>query len=402
MVHKENNNKERINTLTKLVVRTSDRINFKSCRQAWDYGSKTRRNFEPISLPKPLDFGTAFHAGAEVLYDPRTWHLMSQEGMRDTLLAASLQTFAETNRSALLRFEEHMGSNEEVREDFAERHELGLGMINNYYQWMVQIKEWERFTPTHVEIEFEVPIPWAFAQDTYGKFFKGTDGNTYHVDQLGTPVFYQGRIDSIWQDMDGRYWIVDHKTCAQMRADVIAFLEMDEQMKSYGWAIQKQLGIPIAGIIYNEVYKSFPQPPAENKVVRQGRSFSVNKQIDSTYHLYKQTVMEHDRAAYDQGLYNEILEHLINSGNKFIRRSQVSYSDFEYEQLGFQICLEAIDMYGDPLIYPNPSRFKCGYCMFRKPCLARMDGSDEEFILRQLYTEREKRLTESPFEQDPR
>jgi PD-(D/E)XK nuclease superfamily len=380
------------------IVRTSDRINFKACRQAWDFGSKLRQNYEPISLPKPLDFGSAIHSGLEIIYEPKTWHLISQESLRGVILAAALQTFAETNRTALLRYEAENGPDELVRQDFAERAELGNGMLNHYFDWIVGNKEWEKYTPVYVEIEFEVPIivpKYLISQLPLGDQ-ADINANTGEYELLKynvwtdqhEPVMYQGRIDSIWQDHLGRYWIVDHKTAAQLREDVLAHLELDEQMKSYGWAIQQQLGIKIAGIIYNELYKGFPEPPQPLKTVRLGRSFSVSKSIDTTYHMYRKVVSEEDAKAFQAGLYDDMLDFLINSGNKFFRRASITYSDYEYEYLGYQICLEALDMFDSPRIYANPSRFRCGYCMFRKPCLAKMDNSDVDFVLKQLYIKR--------------
>lgn len=385
----------------KYIIRTSDRISFKSCREAWNYGSKIRLNYEPVSLPKPLDFGSAIHTGCEVYYDPQTW-----DWDKEIVSLAAVAAFRNTNRQALLRYEDLRGPDELARQDFAERDELGTGMLTNYFKWAATN---DRFTPTHVEIEFEVPIPVPSSLALPPGFDRNGDGYLFrHAyperdDPEWWPVLYQGRIDMIVQDEFGRYWIVDHKTCAQMRADVIAFLEMDEQMKSYGWAIQQMLGIEIAGIIYNELYKGVPQPPKQNASMRQGRWYSVNKQQDTTYELYLETVSREDTAAYEAGLYDEMLEHLKYQGNKYFRRTQTRYSQKEYEILGNNICLEAIDMLNHPLIYPNPSRFKCGYCMMRAACLAKMEGGDEATVLEQLYVQRPRGggQTDSPFEVTP-
>lgn len=380
--------------MDKYVIRTSDRINFKSCRQAWDYGSKLRRNLEPNSLPKPLDFGTAIHVGLQTYYDPRTW-----SWPRDVVTLAALQTFSTVNWQALTRFQELTGNYDELmRVDFLEREKLGLGMLNNYFAYA---NANDKFVPIYVEVEFEVPIPvpsWSWLD--LPPRFACRDGN---LTFCGCPVVYQGRIDLVVQDELGHYWLDDHKTTAQIRADVVTHLEMDEQMKSYVWAIQRQIGIPIRGAIYNELYKGIPEPPPENKVQRKGRWYSVNMSQDTSYELYKKTVMEGDPNAYAAGLYDEFLNYLLQLGNKYFRRTQVMYNDFELEFLGYQICLEAIDMLSNPLIYPNPSRFKCGYCMFRTPCLANMDGSGEDFVLKEMYTKRDSatpvHLTTEPLEE---
>jgi hypothetical protein len=384
-------------TEQKYIIRTSDRISFKSCRQSWDYGSKLRQNYEPVALPKPLDFGTAIHSGAEVLYDPRTW-----EWPRDVVEAAALQAFIDENRSALTRWEKLTESSDElVREDFKERSVLGVGMLKNYFAWA---RNNDPFTPILVEAEFEVPIPAGHLTKFPEDMYADDEGNLQKRSPDGTewwPVVYQGRIDMIIKDEHGRYWIVDHKTCAQMRQDVVTFMEMDEQLKSYGWAIQKQLGIPIAGLALNELYKGVPAPPKQNTQQRKGCWFSVNKMQDTTYELYLETVSTQDAGAYEQGLYDDILAYLKNQGNKYFRRTWTAFTQPEYDNLGEQICLEAIDMLSDPLIYPNPSRFKCGYCMFRAPCLSRMESSDEALVLQQLYVQRVSRQTELPYTRNP-
>jgi hypothetical protein len=378
----------------KFIIRTSDRINFKSCRQAWDYGSKLRRNFEPIRLPAPLDFGTAVHSGMQVYYDPNTWGWD-----RDIVEAGALTAFAKTNWNGLTRYEELRGPDELLRIEFIEREKLGLGMLKNYFAYS---REHDKFTPVYVEIEFEVPIPVPPALSLPPGYQRNGDGDLLKLDENldWLPVVYQGRIDLVILDENGYYWIDDHKTAGQIRADVVTHLEMDEQMKSYVWAVQKQLGVKIKGVIYNELYKGIPAPPPMNKVQRLGRWYSVSQSQDTSYELYLKTVKEEDTAAYNAGLYDEFLQFLQWQGNKYFRRTQVMYNDFELEFLGYQICLEAIDMLSDPLIYPNPSRFKCGYCMFRTPCLANMDGSDEAFVLKEMYTNRDTPIA-SPFVKEP-
>jgi hypothetical protein len=302
-----------------------------------------------------------------------------------------------TNWAGLTRYEELRGPDELMKMDFIERERLGIGMLENYFGYS---RAHDKFTPIYVEVEFEVPIPVPPGLNLPSGFGRTEDGDlTFN----GCPVVYQGRIDMIVQDEHGAYWIDDHKTTAQIRADVVTHLEMDEQMKSYVWAIQRQIGVKIRGSIYNELYKGVPAPPPENKVQRKGRWYSINMSQDTSYELYKATVVENDTNAYNAGLYDEFLAFLLNQGNKYFRRTQVMYNDFELEFIGHQICLEAIDMLSDPLIYPNPSRFKCGYCMFRTPCLAHMDGSGDDFVLKEMYTTRDtsipSHLTTEPQEE---
>lgn len=331
-----------------------------------------------MRLPPPLEFGTAIHAALQVYYDPEMW-----DWDREVVNNMALLEFVKVNRAQLLRYEELKGTDELMRIEFNERHELGIGMLKHYFEWAPNN---DYFRPVKVETEFEVPIP--VPDDMVGRLPFGFSCVSGYLHFKGEPVVYQGRIDMLVQDDKGRYWLDDHKTAGQMREDVVTHLEMDEQVKSYGWAFQQMLGIRIAGLIYNELYKGLPSPPPMNKTQRQGRWYSVNKQQDTSYELYLETVKENDRTAYEAGLYDEMLEYLKNNPKHWFRRSVAMFTQAEYEILGYQICLEAIDMLNDPLIYPNPSRFKCGYCMMRPPCLSIMEGNDPNWILNEHYVQR--------------
>jgi hypothetical protein len=264
-----------------------------------------------------------------------------------------------------------------------EQLELGKKMLANYIPWA---QRHDRFTPKFVEVEFEVPVPVPLGL-RLPSGFESRDGYLYFRDR---PVVYQGRIDLVLEDEYGELWIDDHKTTAQMREDTVTFLELDEQTGSYCWALQEMMSVKVAGALYNELYKGVPEAPKQNQRPRQGRWFSVNKQQDTSYELYLETVKVEDATAYEQGLYDEILDHLKATGNKYFRRTQIHRSQTELRNLGYTICLEAIDMLNDPLIYPNPTKFRCGFCVFRAPCLACNDGSDYQWILNDMYVKRDQ------------
>lgn len=319
------------------VIHTSERKDFKGCRQQWDFRSPNRMALEPNNQARALLFGTAVHKGLEVYYDPDTW--------------TADRTAVEA--MALLAFKNELPNTEFLTDDeYADELKLGAGMLRSYFEFA---KVNDKFTPKFVEVKFEVEIP-------------------------GQDNFYAGRIDMIVEDEFGGLWIVDHKTAA--RFDPEEFLVMDEQVTSYCWAIQHKLGIKIEGFIYNELRKDVAHKP---DVLKNG-TLSKNKQQNTTYELYLTAVQE---AGYPINLYSDILEFLQNQGNKFFRRTNVRRSSRELELAGERISLEATDMLSDPAIYPNPDRH-CTYCAFRAPCLARMEGSDYEWILEGNYTQKEK------------
>src|SRR3954471_8596037 len=54
-------------------VHTSERRSFRGCRRRWNWIFQDF--YYPQLTAKPLEFGVAFHAAMEVLYDPTTWKL---------------------------------------------------------------------------------------------------------------------------------------------------------------------------------------------------------------------------------------------------------------------------------------------------------------------------------------
>lgn len=346
----------------KWIIRTSDRLTFKKCRLQWDLGSKIRQNWEPNKIDNNLTFGTGVHGGMEALYDPMAWPYPGPQGVRIALAHAGL-----------LRAYPPTGD-----DNYAEYVELGKGMLNHYVEWAA---DWDAtITPVYTEIEFEVPIPASPVVAPTSRFGVSVDGQLLCD---GMPVFYQGRLDLIVQDQYGKYWIVDWKTTGRIEGSH-EWLEMDEQISSYCWAIQMMLGIPIEGFVYVELLKDMPKQP---KVLKNG-TLSVDKSQNTTLRLYLDKLAEMGYA--DLSPYEDMLQVLRAQGNKFFRRTEVHRTQRELEILGRRIALEAVDILNDPSIYPTPGKFNCGRCDFKAPCLAMADGSDATWMLNDGYHKRGK------------
>lgn len=321
--------------------------------------------------PKPLEFGTAMHAAWATYYDPDLWHIPRTE-IVDLMLSEFLKVVNE-QKSRYLDLKQDLPY--ELEEEFNERVELGTEMIKHYCRWAPTV---DNFTPVKVEVEFEVPIK-----------NPGT-GAELRCECHGWPVVYQGRLDGIVRDQFGYYWVLEHKTAGQLQPTT--FLPLDDQVGSYAWAM-RELGLQVRGIIYNEALKDWPEPPKRLKSPRLGRNYSVNKNQRTTYEIYLQTLID---AGEDISLYTEILEYLKELGNPFFRRSAVHRSDRELDDIGRRIYLETLDIIDPNLrIYPNPSRINCNGCSFREPCIMKQEGSDYDFILRELYVLREESNSEA-------
>lgn len=361
---------------SKHIIRTSDRLAWKKCRRAHHLGSIMHRNLIPVRGSKPLEFGTDMHEAWGVLYDPDTWHLLRNPKTRPPILEVVRQTFIVANKEHKKGYADNGGGySVDVDEDFKEREELGLGMLDAYFDWQIGVDD---FTPTYVEVDFEVPI-------------LTPTGDEYLCECHGWPVVYQGRLDGIVQDKFGWYWILEHKTTGQMGPT--EHLALDEQTGSYAWAVQYMLGIRVQGVIYNEAVKKLAHPPIRLLRPREGRNFSVNKQADTTYEMVLRTLSEEGERLE---LYEDYLNFLKLQGNKFFRRVQVHRNLNELRDQGLRIYHEVREMLNPETVpYPNPSRFNCGWCAFRSPCIAMNDGSDYEFLLQEDYRERSQEEVEA-------
>ena len=324
----------------KYVIHTSERKDFKGCRQRWDFRSPNRMYLASNREDRNLRFGTAVHRGLETYYEPATW-----QGDRAAVEALCLLAFTDA-----YPYDGPEGDLEQQDAWQADLH-LGAEMLKGYFKWA---PKYDNFTPLAVEQKFEIELLY--------RFWGPTEWNQ---------VYYAGKLDALVEDSHGDYWIIDHKTAGKF--DPEDFLVMDDQITSYCWAMQQVLNIPIAGFIYNELRKDAPHPPDTLK----NGMLSKNKQQNTTYELYLDKIKE---VGQSPSLYSDILEHLSNQGNKFFRRTYVRRSPRELELAGERIVLEAKDMLSNPSIYPNPDRH-CTWCSFRSPCLARMDGSDPQWIL---------------------
>lgn len=361
----------------KYIIRTSDRKTFKECRELWNFNSKIRLNYEPAIEPQYFKFGTAIHGALEVYYNPETWHMLSNPTAAPAIKALATARFNELYPKPVTY------NDDQGLEEWHAELDLGQEMLAYYYS---EAPKLDQFKPVHTELEFEVPI--IVPQADYDKLRRpftcdSRTGALLRADEDSpsnfVPVVYQGRIDLIVEDYYGKLWLWDHKTAGKF--DNITWLDLDEQVISYAWAVQHMLGIEVAGVIYSQLRKSVPKAP---KVLKSGK-LSVDKQQETTYSIYKKSL---DNLGLPVAEYADHLEWLRQNEKQYIRRIQIQHTQAEYEVLGRRIALEAMDMLGDPSIYPNPGPMHCNRCTFFTPCLEKQANGDWEWLLDDLYVNR--------------
>lgn len=359
-------------------VHTSERRSYKACRRRWDW--LFRHAYYPLQTAKPLEFGVAYHEAMEVFYHPDTWHMD-----RQVIGALAVKAFVDKCEEQRKAFLEQTGVpylEEEVQEDYDERVRLGKGMLK-YHQEEISPKWDKGLKPLKVEIGFKVPIVNPYT----GEGLQCHNPLCKH--SPGAPVVYAGRIDAIMEDERGDQWLYDWKTAARLSTDNDVYLDLDDQITSYVWAL-RSMGVAIRGFIYAEQKKGFPEPPKQNKTTRLGRKFSVAANQDTDYDIYKRTVEEHDALAYEAGLYDDFLNWLKEEGPVYSERFQRDRSQYELDQAAFNIWQEAKEMINPMLpIYPSAGRFGCNFCAFRQPCMGKNLGEDYKYTLDTLFEQRE-------------
>jgi len=410
-------------------IHTSERRSFRGCRRRWDWIS--RQFYYPRVTPRPLEFGVAFHAAMEAAYRNRLELFVDPDPT--ATLAIALATFKRVTREQREKYIRlNGGIDDEMKADYDDRVRLGEGMLRYYfgklYPDVDRLEHFGRLKPVKVEIKFEVPIlnpdtgeqdlwckcDWCWRRfkksDVYRKEYGSWERYLEAIDELcggqgetaeqeyfkiwkGLPVTYGGRLDILFEDEFGNYWIGDWKTAARLSGVEVndEYLELDDQITSYVWAL-RMLGLPILGFIYMELKKAVPDEPEPLKVVRLGRRFSVSKNLDTTYDLYKSTVEENDPIAFESGRYDDFLDYLKEEGPIFHYRHEVQRNDSECEEAQRMIYLEARDMTNPSLpIYPNAGRFHCkGFstfsgCAFFEVCLGTNRGEDVQYGLNTMF-----------------
>jgi len=394
-------------------LHTSERRAFRACRRRWNW--IYRDMYYPLTTPEPLEFGTAFHKAMETFYEPRTW-LSPREIRRNLALVA----FAQECKTHLKNYKKlNPDPDVTILESYKTRLDLGLGMLKYYCDTVSPLYD-NNWTPLRVEVSFEVPIKnpdtnqqmFCKCNQCWNKFAKHPEGwmqtiipilpvedkpgyvrpvlteSEYRENHWkGLPVTYGGRLDGLFQDSSGRYWIVDWKTTARLLDEdaEASFLQLDDQIVSYLWALE-QYGIHCAGFVYVEIKKAFPRPPEKLSRLYKGRSFSTNKDFLTTHEMFLETVQREDNPAWQMGLYDDHLLRLKSEGPRFTQRHQIHKNQHEIKEAGRVIALEAMDMTGADLrVYPQPGRFSCNWCLFKQPCLGMNMGEDYLYTLDTLF-----------------
>lgn len=204
----------------------------------------------------------------------------------------------------------------------------------------------DTFTPVATELRFDIEVP-----------------------EVG--VKFIGYIDAIVKDQKGDLWAMEHKF-PQKSFRQEEDLQLDTQTALYQWACY-ELGYPIIGTIYNQILaKKFTVP----QLVDKGKRLS-KVAIYCDWETYSRCILALGQNLSDYEDMQEKLKPEI-ARRYYIYRSKDQIDRFMDEVF---MKIEGIGRFH----YMNESPMNCNSCMFRKLCVATLQGGDVKGIIETEY-----------------
>jgi hypothetical protein len=306
----------------------SEAKTWQRCPKQWDF--KYGQNLVPVKKARPLFLGNWIHAALESYYVDGDWRI-------------GHATYLEEYEKLFEEEREELEGKKGPLPQLVER-------VIKSYLWYYREDGWKVL---HVEVDFKVPL------------------------KAGIGV--KGRIDLIVEDPEGNIWVVDHKTTANI-PEPNAFHAMDPQLMVYPWAIEKQLGIKVTGIVYNYV-KS--KPPSIPKINKDG-SLSKRRIVTD----YPTLVRFLKRNGYDPKDFVSQLRPLARQ-SPFLRRYKLPREKnvtLEILQDFLTTSLQIRDHKRTPRIITRD----CVRCSYHDICRAELNGFDTTPMRKHQFTLRNK------------
>ena len=346
------------------IIRASERTAFKRCRRAWDFGSRSRQNYEPLVPARAFDLEKAVHDALALWYFPGMW-----EWDRSLVLGFAMEGFHKSMRKQLDAYAAVADVSEAQDEEWQAQVGQGERLLDRYFAWAPGV---DAFSPVRVDTDFDANVP---------------DPTTVGVDLVargGGPIHYQGRVDALVVDAYDAYWIMDHRLVVDGEWENVNQLLLDEQSIAACWAWEIfYYGMKIAGTIHNELRLCVPETadaasdqPPPTPALPEPEADAPTYDVVGRRRLYLQAVRVPD-------------ERVQISGNEAFRRTRITRTRAELEACGRQVAQEALEMTSpDLIIYPSPCVANCAPCPYREPCIALNMGTDEHAILEANYRNR--------------
>lgn len=312
-----------------VLVRTSERTSFKTCRQQWEWGYNQRWS---AKRDKPaLRFGTLVHAALAAYYKPGR-----RRGPHPAkTLAKIYREQIEAGMPPLYM------KGDETSDTKVEADEFGVAILNHYVDVYGKDDRYEIIRP---EQSFQLDV--------------------FHP-RTGRYLFtYVSQMDAVMLDRHtGKKGLFEHKTSSTTEP-FGAPLTLDEQASAYwtfGTMWLKATGQiaeddDLDFMLYNFIRKAMPDPRPKNaEGQRLNKDGTVSKKQPPPFFRREQVMRGHEERV-------EVFRRALN----------------EFREM--QMVRE-----GKLAVYKNPGKH-CGYCQFKDPCEVHEVGSDYQAILDNLFS----------------
>jgi len=313
-----------------ITASATERAQFNTCRQQWDFASLNRQGLEPIIPGVPLFLGHLVHFTIEDWFnDPNIDPPAQVREYGERGLTYMRQRYIDVN------------SVPPVIDAHEEAVDLAEAMMRNYRDYY-QTPVPPGFELIATEKQFIVPIPHTGHCVKCGLLIDGPFkmscvGRSYSEHEWGTH-YLEGTLDAVIRNRKtGALWVVDHKTYERLPSSTE--LAMNDQFLTYQWITTQlvamgQLEEPAVGTLYNGLWKRAEPTKAKP-----------------------------------------------NFGDLF-HREFILRKPEEVEEHGRMLALEVGEMGSPGLpIYLNRAWSTCTYCAFKDACIARSRGEDASWIL---------------------
>lgn len=323
--------------VTDYNVHATDVQRFRQCRQLWQWASPLRSNLTPKETYAPFFVGSLVHYGLEHLY------------RNGTNPAQALAEYAITELGALPAEDSPL----------YEHYELAVALVEHYRLW--QSNDRSQLADSQLEhIATEQEFQYLLWRNSRKR------------------VYVRGRYDGIVRHKaTGLYYLHEVKTTRSIR-ERIRQTDLDTQTDTYlltsNRVLSELLGTTthVEGVIYTLLRKKIPATPA---VLKSG-NLSVAK-ISTTPYAYAAAIRAHHGTQLSKSelaaLYGDYLQALIAADGEdpFFTRIIVKRTPEELASANTDLHATVAEMINPhTAIYPNPND-RCGYCLFRNPCIAR-------------------------------
>ncbi|UTC29935.1 exonuclease [Brevundimonas phage vB_BpoS-StAshley] len=354
-----------------IIIRTSDRMAFKSCRRKWGWSSHLKANLGPKNLAAPLWFGSAIHYALEDFHGHKLF-----DSAADAFAAYCISTSHNYKR--------------ELPPDAQEHYTLGRALMHYYENYWLKgypRKQDETYwcenpetgvLEPQVEVNFEIPVP-----------IEPGSILASHVERLGVDVvLYRGTIDRVVIDEYGHLWVDEYKTA---KVAMNTHFQTDPQVTTYVWACSMIYDRPVAGVIYHQFVKKMPEPP---KRLSSGKLSTAANMVCSSL-LYRQELVNMygdvlKAPSQNQHKLHELMGSENGDRDRYIIRERIHRNAEQCYHEAQKILLELEDMLNPDLpLYPNPTRDCSRMCSFLTACVNMDDGSDWEAVLAAQYLSRD-------------